>query len=186
MQFFGIPGFQTLQRIGQHLATVLQTNIWITLLQCYTSRFQTLQRIRSSFLIHHLCSWPSSYPSCNYLEHQVFNCYKPPTWRADKCQGMGGPGGSWCNVTFYFCSNLSTWSSTMLEVLRCLTMSMQRASCQDALLLHFFGWLTMFIQHAEQTRVLDNGQWTLVEADVPSRFETLWGATDCHAGLKPI
>ena len=40
----------------------------------------------------------------------------------------------------------------------------------------------MFIQHAEQTRVLDNGQWTLVEADVPSR--SIFAQTFLHRALQ--
>ena len=102
MQFFGIPGFQTLQRIGQHLATVLQTNIWITLLQCYTlmEAHQVLKRCKGSG--HHVSPIHSSLGVLDpqtincaiHLEHQVFNCYKPPTCRADKGWGMGGPGGS--------------------------------------------------------------------------------------------
>ena len=40
----------------------------------------------------------------------------------------------------------------------------------------------MFIQHAEQTRVLDNGHWTLVEADVPSR--STFAQTFLHRALQ--
>ena len=40
----------------------------------------------------------------------------------------------------------------------------------------------MFMQHAKQTRVLHNGHWTLVEADVPSR--STFAQTFLHRALQ--
>ena len=69
---------------------------------------------------------------------------------------MGGLGKSRCSVMLYFCSNA-------LHIDRMLTVEVFDNAPMRHDKLYVLGWRSIFIQHAEQTRVLDNGR---VEADV--------------------